>query len=69
VENLRRSSACAQHPPCRSGEELTRVAPGLQQALCEPGVCRSPAGAPHVRGLHSSTFQLNVSAFCGTRRV
>jgi len=28
-------------------------------------------GADHVRdrGLHSSTFRLNVSTFCGIRRV
>jgi hypothetical protein len=26
-------------------------------------------GAPHSRGLHSSTFQLNASTFCGIRWV
>ena len=26
---------------------------------------RGPAGAPWRTGLHSSTFQLNLSAFCG----
>jgi len=25
----------------------------------------SPAASPSARGLHSSTFRLNVSAFCG----
>ena len=24
----------------------------------------SRSGTPHTRGLHSSTFQLNISAFC-----
>jgi hypothetical protein len=26
---------------------------------------RRPQLVPHPRGLHSSTFRLNVSAFCG----
>jgi len=40
---------------------VTFVGPG--------GAVRSCAWSPDGRGLHSFTFRLNVSAFCGIRRV
>ena len=46
-----RCSACSQYPPCRSGQAAHPPRPW----------CRlSP---PSARGLHSSTFQLNLSHF------
>ena len=38
---------------------------GEQVARRQPP--RSRAIMPHLRGLHSSTFQLKVHAFCGMR--
>jgi len=45
--------------PCMPGM------PGIPGIIpCIPGI--PPAmPMPHIRGLHSSTFQLNLSAYCG----
>jgi len=46
-------------------EVVRVVGGGVLRVGVRPTVVRRPQLVPHPRGLHSSTFRLNVSAFCG----
>ena len=43
------------------------LAPAARPATAMRPPCERSAPAPLTKGLHSSTFRLNVSAFCGIR--